>query len=83
MHNFFLLVQQFMLKRMLEGYTALVADSCIRFQSESWLLKEEMYCGDVSFEHETLIHKVLLMQRFTAGSGIETTSNSNNYILPQ
>lgn len=82
MHIFFLLVPQFMPKRMLEVYTALVVDSCIRFQSESWL-KEEIYCGDVSFEHETLIHKVLLMQRFTAGSGIETTSNSNNYILPQ
>ena len=67
-------------KRMLEGYIALVVDSCIRFQSESWL-EGELYCGDVSIEHKTLIHT--LMQRFTAGSGIETTSNSNNYILPQ
>ena len=82
MHNFFLLVQQFMPKRMLEVYTALVVDSRIRFQSESWL-EEELYCSDVSVEHETLIHTVLLMHRFIAGSGIETTSNSNNYILPQ
>ena len=69
-------------KRMLEVYTALVVDSRIRFQSESWL-EEELYCSDVSVEHETLIHTVLLMHRFTAGSGIATTSNSNNYILPQ
>lgn len=48
-----------MLKRMLEGYIALVVDSCIRFQSESWL-QEELHCGDVSNEHETLIHTGLL-----------------------
>ena len=82
MYIFFLLVQQFMPKRMLEVYTALLVDSCIRFQSESWL-EEELYYSDVSVEHETLIHTVLLMHRFTAGSGMETTSNSNNYILPQ
>ena len=69
-------------KKMLEVYTALVADSCIRFQSESWL-EEELHCGDVSVEHETLIHTVLLMHRFTAGSGMETTSNGNDYIMPQ
>ena len=69
-------------KRMPEGYIALVVNSSIRFQSESWL-KEEIYCGDVSIEVKTLIHTVLLMHRFTAGSGLETTSNSNNYILPQ
>ena len=82
MYIFFLLVQQFLPKRMLEVYTALLVDSCIRFQSESWL-EEELYYSDASVEHETLIHTVLLMHRFTAGSGIETTSNSNNYILPQ
>lgn len=82
MYNFFLLVQQFMPRTMLEGYIALAVDSCIRFQSESWL-EEELHCGDVSIEHETLIHTVLLMYRFTAGSGMETTSNSNNYILQQ
>ena len=81
MYSFFPIVQQFMPKRMPEGYIALVVDSSIRFQSESWL-EEELHCGDVSFERETLIHTVLLMHRFTAGSGIETTSNSNSYILP-
>ena len=69
-------------KRMLELYTALVVDSRIRFQSESWL-EEELYCSDVSIEYKTLIHTVLLMHSFTAGSGMETTSNSNNYIMPQ
>lgn len=59
MYIFFLLVQQFMPKTMLEVYTALVVDSCIRFQSESWL-EEELYCSDVSTEHETLIHTGLL-----------------------
>ena len=52
-------------KRMLEGYIASVADSCIRFQSESWLEKE-LSCGDVSIEHKTLIHTFLLTHRFTA-----------------